>query len=119
MTVTARHVDYDKTRLGEQKVIVTVEGKTATFPVTVRGLVSIEVTRAPQKTVYAEGEALDVRGIEVMGTYSDATKEKIRITPRQVDYDATRVGEQKVIVTVAGKTATFFVTVEPPTPREP
>jgi hypothetical protein len=117
-TVTTVNVSgYDKDTLGEQTLTVTVNGKTATFTVTVSAaeLVSIAVTTPPEKESYAKGEALDITGLVVTGTYSDTTTKAETITATDVSGfnplpDSTPV-TQTLTVTVNGKTATFTVTV--------
>jgi hypothetical protein len=75
-------------------------------------LENIAVTSPPTKTTYTIGQALDLSGLVVTGTYSDDTTKTE--TVRLVDisgYDANKTGLQTLTVTVNGKTATFVVTV--------
>ena len=109
---------YDKTKVGDQTVTVTYEGKTATFKVTVKEeakpvtLESITVT-APTKTEYTVGDELDLDGMKVTAKYSDGTTKDIAVTDCEVSgYDKTKTGEQTVTVTYEGKTNTFKVTVK-------
>jgi DNA-binding protein YbaB len=97
-----------------QTLTVTINGKTATFNVTVNAatLVSIAVTAQPTKTVYAKGEALDISGLVVTGTYTDATTRPETVTLSDITgYNADTQGAQTLTVTINGKTATFNVTV--------
>jgi hypothetical protein len=98
---------------GEKTVTVTLDGKTATFTITIRDatLESIAVTKLPDKTLYFPGAAFDPEGLEVTGTYSDG------VTVRETGYDLSEPdmdseGEKTVIVTLGGKTAEFTIEVE-------
>jgi uncharacterized protein (DUF1684 family) len=103
---------YNADSMGQQTLTVTVNGYTATFTVTVNApvLQSIAITSQPTKTIYARGASLDLSGLAVTGTYSDGTT-KTEYWYDISGYDADTLGQQTVIVTVGGKTATFTVTV--------
>ena len=86
MVVTAEYsnglkdsiTDYalDKTgklKATDKEVVVSYEGKTAVQPVFVLGVLSLEITKAPAKTDYIEGETFDPTGMEVVAKYSDDT----------------------------------------------
>jgi hypothetical protein len=103
---------YDANITGEQTLTVTLQGKTATFTVTVNELTGIAVTTPPAKTAYNKGEALDLTGLVVTGGYSDGSTAILAVTPADVSgYDANITGEQTLTVTLQDKTATFTVTV--------
>jgi hypothetical protein len=114
-TVTLSNISgYSANTAGQQTLTVTVGGKTATFAVTVNAatLQSIAVTTAPAKTAYTAGEALDLSGLAVTGTYSDGATKAETVTLSDISgYSANTVGQQTLTVTVGGKTATFTVTV--------
>jgi hypothetical protein len=75
-------------------------------------LESIAITTSPTKTVYARGETLDITGLVVTGTYTDATTKTETVTTENVSgYDKDTSGEQTLTVTIGGKTTTFQVTV--------
>jgi cytochrome c-type biogenesis protein CcmE len=106
---------FDITRGERQNVIVTYSGKTTTFPVTYIAFSALSVDRPPTKTKYEMGEALDITGIRILGTWPGNSlalvdRERLRIT----GYDPLRQGEQRITVTVAGKSDTFTVTVTNP-----
>jgi uncharacterized repeat protein (TIGR02543 family) len=64
------------------------------------------------KTVYLQGQDLDLGSVLVTGTYSDGTTESIPITGANVPgYNKAQAGNQTVTVTVDGISATFSVTV--------
>jgi hypothetical protein len=105
---------YDTNTTGTQTLTVTVGGKTATFTVTVNdtALQSIAITSPPTKTVYSVGEALNLSGLVVTGTYVDGTTKAETVGIANVSgYNANTTGTQTLTVTVGGKTATFTVTV--------
>jgi hypothetical protein len=106
---------YYPEKPGRQTVLVTLNGKTATFTITVRDAVQldyIEVT--PLITKKAYGEALDpATDIVVTGHYSDRSTHIEEIPAEAVTgYDPEKPGNQTVLVTFNGKTTTFEVTVE-------
>jgi hypothetical protein len=71
-------------------------------------LASIEVTTRPAKTVYVTGEALDLTGLVVTGTYDDGSTKAETITAADVSgYNKDTLGEQTLTVTVNGKTTPF------------
>ncbi|MDR1220480.1 MAG: bacterial Ig-like domain-containing protein [Treponema sp.] len=114
---------YDANTVGTQTLTVTINGKTATFTVTVNAgstggavLQSIAVTSPPAKTVYAIGEAFDISGLVATGTYSDGTTRTETVSLSNISgYNAYLMGWQTLTVTINGKTATFWVTVSAPT----
>lgn len=53
---------------------------TASCSITVIGIQSIEITHLPNKLTYYAGEALDITGLEVTGTYADGTMEVLSIS---------------------------------------
>jgi hypothetical protein len=100
---------------------VTLKGKTATFTVTVNAsgavLQSIAITSQPAKTVYTQGEAFEIGGLVVTGTYSDGTSKQETVSLSNVSgYDPDTTGMQTLTVTLNGKTATFTVTVNASVP---
>lgn len=79
-------------------------------------LVSIDVTRAPDKTVYFLGEQLDTAGLILMAKYASGYKEPITAYDMS-GFDSGKPGSQRVTVAYAGYTSSFEVTVygeEPP-----
>jgi hypothetical protein len=106
---------FDTTRAGVQQVTVTYSGKTARFPVKLIALDALSVDRLPRKTDYKIGDDLDLSGIRVQGTWpgnSLALVDPSRL--KIVGYDKFRMGDQKITVTVGGKSDTFMVTVTSP-----
>ncbi len=98
---------------GTQKIIVTYEGKTATFDVTVNNIevAEIEIKTKPEKTTYYAGDKLDTTGLTLTATYNNGTTETVTegftCTPETLN----TAGTQKITVTYEGKTATFDVKI--------
>ncbi|GHV82425.1 hypothetical protein AGMMS49991_09830 [Spirochaetia bacterium] len=114
-TVTASDLAVSATTAGKQTVVVTFNGKTATYDVdfvAAASLVGISVTRL-KTTNYNNGQAIvPATDILVTGTYSDGSTQRETITTAMLSgYVATQAGTQTVVVTFNGKTATFTVTV--------
>ncbi len=111
---TGWKVDYDFSTPGDKTVTVTYEGKAATLTVTVvaKSLVSIAVTKDPDKMEYIEGTEFDGTGMELTLTYDNDTTETIT-EGWEVEYDFTALGEAVVTVTYGGKTTILTVTVVP------
>ncbi|MDR2446330.1 MAG: leucine-rich repeat protein [Treponema sp.] len=110
---------YDSSAEGSKTLTVTINGKTASFTVTVASssLTSITVSSPPTKTVYAVGEALDLTGLVVTGTYSDGSTKTEAVAPANISgYDSSAEGSKTLTVTINGKTASFTVTVVLPQP---
>jgi hypothetical protein len=75
-------------------------------------LVSIAITSPPEKLVYARGEELDLRGLEIRGTYADGTSRIEEVRPEHISgYDKTQAASQTITITMNEKTAGFTITV--------
>jgi hypothetical protein len=116
VTIDASNISgFDKTKLGTQSVIITAEGKAVAFTVTVTGLSYIAIQRLPDKRIYTPGENLDVSGIAVTGIYSDNSSEPIPLRQLTISgFDSNRPGDQTLVVSYNGRTASFTVTVAQP-----
>jgi hypothetical protein len=63
-------------------------------------LVSIEVTKNPNKTDYEIGEQLDITGIEVTASYSNNTSEKVTVTVTNITgFNSATAGNKTLTVT--------------------
>ena len=73
---------YDSSVIGKQTVTITVYGKTTTFDVNVRAkkISSIEVTSAPTKQTYVQGQTVEIEGLKVKATYDNGTNGFINVT---------------------------------------
>jgi hypothetical protein len=104
--------NYNPSSGGQQTLVVTIDGKITTFTVTVRVLLSIDVRRLPNKILYERGEPLNVEGLIILGTYSDASTKILSGGAYSITgFDSAKPGEQTVFITLEGKTARFTVTV--------
>jgi hypothetical protein len=109
---------YNADTTGQQSLTVTIGGKTATFTVTVNeaALQSIAITSPPTKTVYTQGESLDLSGLAVIGNYSNGSYKTETVSRSDISgYNANTIGQQTLTITLGGQTATFVVTVNPAT----
>ncbi len=101
---------YDSTP-GTKTVVIAYKGKSVTFDVTVQGrtLTSISLVSIPNDVEYIEGQALDLTGLQINGTYSNGDVETI--TDYTVNgYDSTP-GVKTVVVTVGEYSVSFPVKV--------
>jgi hypothetical protein len=106
---------YDITRGERQNVTVSYSGKTTTFPVRYIAFDALSVDRPPTKTKYELGEALDTTGIRILGTWPGHSLSLVDVSRLKITgYDPLRAGEQRVTVTVAGRSDSFMVTVTNP-----
>ncbi|MEL7566194.1 MAG: InlB B-repeat-containing protein [Dehalobacterium sp.] len=76
-------------------------------------LESIEIITPPDKTTYNVGDALDLDGLVVEGTYSDGFTEKLSITRGHISgFDSSEEEKDQVVtVTYQDKTDTFTVDI--------
>ena len=106
---------FDNTRVGKQTLTVTYEGKTATYEIEIiaKSLVSIEINNLPDKLTYTvDTDELDLTGGKIKLNYNNDTNEIIDITPNMISgFDNTVLGNQTLIVTYGGKTATFQIEI--------
>lgn len=73
---------------------------------------SIAVSAVPGKSVYYEGEAVDMTGIKITASYSDGFSEVIDSDFTYSPAFTGSAGTQKIIVLYMGKAADFDVAVE-------
>ena len=108
---------YDPAALGERTITVSYADKTAQFTVTVieKAVESVQLLSAPDKTVYIQGEALDLTGGKIRIHYNNDDQKEQDITATLVSgYQPDLAGVQTLAVTVEGKQAQFQVTVLSP-----
>lgn len=76
-------------------------------------LTSIALTTTNVKTSYKVGEAIDITGLVVTGTYSDGSSKVETITTANVTgFDSSAVTpSQTLTVTVGGQTATYTISI--------
>ena len=106
------------TTAGQQKIVVSYEGKTSGFYVTVneagKTVSSVAIKKLPTKQTYKVGEAFESAGMILKITYTDNTTAEVTsgytCTPNG---KLTTAGQQKIVVSYEGKTSGFYVTVNP------
>lgn len=118
------NADFDSSKLGTQKIYVSAYGFETSFDVTIREkrLTGLTVETQPNKTTYAKGQAIDITGLVVKGTYDngttgyvDVTKDNLRIGSAANTFGSVAntktVGalEPKVVVAVTGDDGTYYV----------
>ena len=114
-TVTGYQVSGYTSTPGTKTITITYGGKSATFTVTVqaKAVSSISMKANPSKTTYLTGESLNLAGAKITVKYNNNTQKDIAVTTAMVSgYNADKVGSQTVIVTYAGKSTSFKVTVQ-------
>ncbi len=98
--------------IGMQTVVVTYQGKTASFSVRViaRIVTGLEIQHLPNKTDYLEGDEFEPDGLVVILIYNDGSTEETN------DYTLTGYsslpGLKTISVMCEGQTAQFQVTVQ-------
>lgn len=76
-------------------------------------LTGVAVGSTGHKTVYTQGEALDVTGLTLTARYSDGSTRTVSVTADMVDgYDPGRTGTQTLTVRYGGRTASYTVEVK-------
>jgi hypothetical protein len=103
---------YMKDQSGKQTIRVSFEGMTATFDVDVRSMTSIQIAQPPTRLDYAQGTALDLTGLRVMGVWEGFPAEELSVTLNVISgFNANNVGVQHITVTKNGRSANFDVEV--------
>ncbi|MEG1528323.1 MAG: bacterial Ig-like domain-containing protein [Clostridia bacterium] len=102
-------------QLTDTVITVTYEDKTATIAVTVsqpKLLVSIEVTKQPDKTNYIVGDTFDKTGLIITATYLDTTTRKVTNYTLSPDiFTPLKLTDTVITVTYKDKTTTIPITV--------
>ncbi len=109
--ITNYEMEYDNTVVGEQEVIVRCGDVTASFTVTftAKTLLSITVTKMPDKTTYFVGDSFDKTGMVVTATYDSGLSEEV--TDFTVSTLPKTAGTKNLIVSYSGKKVIIQVTV--------
>ena len=109
--ITDYDIVYDNSVTGEQDVTVSFGNVTASFKVTftAKNLVSIAVTKMPDKTTYVIGDSFDSAGMVVTATYDNGITEEV--TSYTVSALPQNVGKKNLMVSFGGKRVIIQVTV--------
>jgi hypothetical protein len=103
---------FNSAQIGTQSITVSFSGKTASFNVDVRAMTAIRVTQNPTKVDYAQDEALNLSGLQVVGVWQGLPEEQLSIAASDVTgYNANTAGVQRLTITKNGITTTFSVEV--------
>lgn len=100
-----------------QEIRVYLEDKAAEFSVRVvpLELETLEIQRLPDKLIYMVGDELDLRGLEVIGTYNNGNKKVLDISEDQIIGFSSKEITDLLPLTISfgGKTTEFMVKVVP------
>jgi hypothetical protein len=79
-----------------------------------QNLESIRVANPPTKMVYKKGDALDLKGLVVVGTYANGSEKDLRISTGNITgFDSsTTAASQDLTITVNGKSTSFTIGYE-------
>ena len=118
VSISSSNITFNKDATGNQTVRVRVSGHEVSFQTQVMALTAIRVSAPPSKISYVQGEALNLSGLRVTGTWQSLPEADIGVTMNDVSgYNPNTLGSQRITITKYGRTATFNVTVtEPPHP---
>ena len=108
---------YDASKVGEQSISVTYNGKSTHFTVTVNELTveSISVSKNPTKINYYVGETLNLTGGVIKATLSDNSTTTYSMKSSKLTvtgFDSTTSGTKTISFSLSGKTTTMQVQVE-------
>ena len=106
-------VSYDFSKIGKRDVVISYQGceTTLTVDVVAKSLVSISVSKNPNKMEYVEGTPFDDAGMELTLQYNNNTTETIDTGWKIISYDFSTPGQTEVTISYGGKTATLTVNV--------
>ncbi len=109
--ITDYDIAYDNSVTGDQEVTVSFGNVTASFTVTftAKNLVSIAVTKMPDKTTYVIGDTFDNTGMVVTATYDNGITEEV--TGYSVSTLPQNAGTKNLMVSYGGKRIIIQVTV--------
>ena len=99
---------------GKHSITIHYNGKETTFDVQVNEVTisRISVRTMPDKTVYTEGDQLDLTGLTLTAYYSDGSEKNVSdgfsVTPSKLSYDST----QPITVHYEGVSTDFDVSVQ-------
>lgn len=75
-------------------------------------LTGINITSPANKLTYQIGEALDLSGLVVTGSYSDGSTRTETVTTANVSgFDATTAGTRTLTISIGGQTTSYTITV--------
>ncbi|MCH5350969.1 MAG: bacterial Ig-like domain-containing protein [Clostridiales bacterium] len=110
---------YDLSEAGEYDVVVSYEGKTASYHITVTEplgvLTEITLDYSSAQTQFTAGDTFTAAGLIVTAKFDDGSSEQVDISACTFSgYDMNVEGSYTVTVSYGGKTATYQITVGAP-----
>lgn len=72
---------------------------------------SLVIKTMPEKLIYNVGDKLDLKGIVVEAIMSDESTKNVDISELQVSVDIVSQGDEEIIISYAGASTTFTITV--------
>ena len=120
-TVTAANITgFDSTAsAASQTLTITIGGKTTNYTIEVKEvsavvLSSIAITTPATKLTYFVGDALDLSGLVVTGTYSDDSTKEETVSATNVSgfNSVSPAASQELTITIGGKTTTYTVEIK-------
>lgn len=111
---------YDQTQAGVQTIVISYQGCTASFTVTVREksltLVGVVLAAAPIKRDYVVGETdLDLDGMKLLAVFDDGTSQVVESSDyTSSGFTTTATGKKTITITYKGFSATFDIQVNAP-----
>lgn len=102
---------FDGNKPGRQQIILTYQGMSCSFDVTVREkrLDQIRISNLPVKREYFSGQDYDLTGLIVEAVYDNGTKEPV--SGFEADKKTATVGDTRVKISYQGKESYFAVHV--------
>lgn len=116
-TITAKNISgFDSTAPATDQILtITIGNNTTNYTVQIAAvtLQSIAVTTPANKLLYFVGDALDISGLAVTGTYSNGSTRLETITAANITgFDNTAAAANQILtITVDGKTTTYTVQI--------
>ncbi|MFV0255688.1 MAG: bacterial Ig-like domain-containing protein, partial [Erysipelotrichaceae bacterium] len=104
-------LDYNSLKVGSNRISVKYQDLKTYFIIKVlsKQLVNLELTRAPKKLIYQQGEELDLTGLVVTAYYNNATSDKV------LDYSvvgfSSSVGIKNISIFYGNKSVSFKLEV--------
>ena len=105
---------YDASIVGKQTIIVTYQGKTATFDVNVieKVITKIEMNSLPNKVNYLVDQKFEINGATIKVYYNDGSEEIVNVDSNMFNVpNMSKIGNQTIIVNYGGLTTSFEILI--------
>ena len=105
---------YDTSIVGKQTIIVTYQGKTATFDVNVieKVITKIEMNSLPNKVNYLVDQKFEINGATIKVYYNDGSEEIVNVDSNMFNVpNMSKIGNQTIIVNYGGLTTSFEILI--------